>query len=112
MKIVKHYSDDFKKKVVRHYLNSDDSMRTTAVKFNLAVSASVSQWLPKFGPESKSPIMDQSPKKHQNPLIDKPEIMARRLKKLEEVLERERLNTLAANMVIDRNQAVNVHIPT
>ena len=30
MKIVMHYSDDFKREVVQHYLSSDDSMQKTA----------------------------------------------------------------------------------
>nr|MBI1229631.1 hypothetical protein [Cytophagales bacterium] len=101
MKIVKHYSDDFKRKVVQHYLSSDDSMKTTAVKFNIAVAASVSQWLRKFGQESKTLIVDKFSKKPQKPLPDTPEGMISRIKELEEALERERLNTLAANKIID-----------
>ncbi len=101
MKILKHYSDDFKRKVVRHYLNSDDSMKTTAVKFNLASPATVNHWLRKFEKESKIPIMDKPSKKPQNPIPDSPEGMVSRIKELEEALERERLNTLAANKIID-----------
>ncbi|MEX2565133.1 MAG: hypothetical protein WD431_04270 [Cyclobacteriaceae bacterium] len=45
--------------------------------------------------------MDKPSKKPQNPIPDTPEGMARRIKELEEALERERLNTLAANKIID-----------
>ncbi|WP_162342696.1 transposase [Cyclobacterium salsum] len=101
MKILKHYSDDFKREVVRHYLSSDDSMKTTAVKFNLAVPASVHQWVRKFETEFKTPVMDKSSEKPKSPIPDTPEGMARRIKVLEEALERERLNTLAANKIIE-----------
>ena len=76
-------------------------MKTTAVKFNIAVADSVSQWLRKFGPESKTLIVDKFSKKPQKPLPDTPEGMISRIKELEEALERERLNTLAANKIID-----------
>lgn len=101
MRIVKYYSDDFKRRVVEHYLNSDDSMQTTADKFKLAVPASVSQWVRKFGTESGVPIMDKTPQKPESQVPDTPEGMARRIKELEEALERERLMTLAANKIID-----------
>ncbi|HSI74413.1 MAG TPA: transposase [Lunatimonas sp.] len=101
MKNVKHYSDDFKRKVVQHYLSSDDSMKTTADKFKITTAASINQWLRKFEKETKSPIMDKSSEKPGSSIPDTPEGMISRIKELEEALERERLNTLAANKIID-----------
>lgn len=101
MKNVKHYSDDFKRKVVQHYLSSDDSMKTTADKFKITTAASINQWLRKFEKETKSPIMDKSSETPGSSTPDTPEVMSRRIKELEEAMERERLNTLAANKIID-----------
>ena len=101
MKIVKYYSDDFKRKVVQHYLNSDDSSAKTAKKFGLGSHASILQWLRKFGEEFKTPTMSPSPEKPKTDLPDTPEAMADRIRELEEALERERLLNLAANKMID-----------
>ncbi|WP_166336584.1 transposase [Sphingobacterium chungjuense] len=101
MKIVKHYSDDFKREVVQHYLSSDDSMQKTADKFKLAVLASVAQWLRKFGGEFRTAVMNKSPEKPKTEMPDTYEDMAKRIKELEEALERERLMNLATNKMIE-----------
>ena len=101
MKIVKHYSDDFKREVVQHYLSSDDSMQKTANKFKLAVPASVGQWVRKFESEFRTPVMNKSPEKPKIETPDTHEGMAKRIKELEEALERERLMNLATNKMID-----------
>lgn len=101
MKIVRHYSDDFKREVVQHYLSSDDSMQKTADKFKLAVPASVGQWVRKFGSEFRTPVMNNSPEKPKIEMPNTHEGIAKRIKELEEALERERLMNLAANKMID-----------
>ena len=101
MKIVKHYSDDFKRDVVQHYLDSDDSMKTTAAKFKVASHASVIDWVRKFGGEFRTSVMNKSTEKPKNVLPDTQESMVKRIKELEEALERERLINLATNKMID-----------
>ena len=101
MKIVKHYSDDFKREVVQHYLSSDDSMQKTADKFKLAVHASVGQWVSKFGGEFRTPVMNKPLKKSKTETPDTHQGMAKRIQELEEALERERLMNLATNKLID-----------
>jgi transposase len=101
MKIVKRYSDDFKREVAQHYLTSDDSMQVTADKFKVPVHASVGQWVRKFGGEFRTSVMNEPPEKPKNELPDTPEGMARRIKELEEALQRERLMNLATNKMID-----------
>jgi transposase len=101
MKIVKHYSDDFKREVVQHYLSSDDSMQITAHKFKVTAHASVEQWVRKFGGEFRTPVMNKPPEKPKAELPDTPEGMANRIKELEEALDRERLMNMATNKLID-----------
>lgn len=101
MKIVKHYSDNFKREVVQHYLSSDDSMQKTADKFKLAVHASVGQWVSKFGGEFRTLVMNKSLKKSKTETPDTHQGMAKRIQELEEALERERLMNLATNKMID-----------
>jgi transposase-like protein len=52
-KSVNYYPDDFKIKVVRHYLESDDGFNKTAKLFNLSCHALVRNWLLKYKEEQE-----------------------------------------------------------
>ncbi|WP_222539524.1 transposase [Pedobacter polysacchareus] len=111
MKIVNRYSDDFKREVVRHYLTSDDSQQKTADKFNLPAPASVQQWLDKFGGEFRTDVVEKLPKTPKTELPGTTEDMIKRIKELEEALEREQLLNLATNKMIDiAEQNLNISI--
>jgi transposase-like protein len=101
MRIRKHFSDDFKKQVARHYLTSDDSLQTTADKFGVKVHASVLQWVNKFGGEFRPLDMSKSPDKEKSVLPDTPEAMLLRIKLLEETLEHKQLENIALSKMID-----------
>lgn len=101
MRIRKHFSDDFKRQVVHHYLTSDDSMQTTAAKFGVKVHASVLQWVNKFGGEFRSLDMSKPVDKEKLVLPDTPEAMLLRIKLLEETLEHKQLENLALSKMID-----------
>ncbi|WPU99089.1 hypothetical protein SNE26_24050 [Mucilaginibacter sp. cycad4] len=101
MKIVKRYSDDFKREVAELYLTSDLTQQQIADKFGIPGHASIQQWVRKFGGEFRTPVMDNPPKKPKSELPDTAEGMARRILELEAALERERLTNLATNKMID-----------
>ncbi|WEA01738.1 transposase [Mucilaginibacter sp. SJ] len=101
MKIVKRYSDDFKREIVELYLTSDLTQQAIADKFGIATHSSIQQWVRKFGGEFRTPVMDTPPQKPKSDLPYTPEGMARRIQELEEALERERLTNLATNKMID-----------
>jgi len=101
MKIVKRYSDDFKREIVELYLTSDLTQQAIADKFGIATHASIQQWVRKFGGEFRTAVMNTPPQNPKSDLPDTPEGMARRIRELEEALERERLTNLATNKMID-----------
>jgi len=101
MKIVKRYSDDLKREIVELYLTSDLSQQAIADKFGIATHASIQQWVRKFGGEFRTSVMDTPPQNPKSDLPDTPEGMVRRIRELEEALERERLTNLATNKMID-----------
>lgn len=53
LKNVNYYPDDFKIKVVRHYLESDDGFNKTAKLFNLSCHALVRNWVLKYKEEQE-----------------------------------------------------------
>lgn len=60
MKIAKHYPDDFKLKVVRHYLESDEGYKRTSERFDLSNGSLVMKWVRKFG--CKLPVLPEMSK--------------------------------------------------
>lgn len=59
---VNYYPDEFKIKVVRHYLETDDGFVATAKKFNLSCHALVSNWLRKYRNENGQPVVVKTSK--------------------------------------------------
>jgi transposase len=103
MKIVKHYPDDFKLMVVRHYQESDEGCRKVARRFNLPSPCMVMNWFRKFGGDHPSyPVMNK-PEKKEKPIIDHSDAaaMAKRIEELEQALESERLKNQVLNTMID-----------
>lgn len=88
MKIVKHYPNDFKLKVARHYLESDEGYKKTAQRFNVLYAAMVMRWVRKFSgnstaqPNMSKPAKKEKPKEYPIDPEDS-KAMAERIKELE-----------------------------
>jgi transposase-like protein len=96
MKIVKHYPDDFKLMVVRHYQESDEGYKKTAQRFNVPYAAIVMRWVRKFsGNSTAQPDMSKPAKKEKSIIPDNAEAMAARIKELEQALENEQFKSFA-----------------
>ncbi|WP_345949017.1 transposase [Mucilaginibacter sp. PAMB04274] len=102
MKIVKHYPDELKLKVVRYYLDSDEGYQKTAERFNLQYAATVMKWVRKFRGESTTQPEMSKPAKKEKPIAPgDAEAMAKRIQELEQALETERLRSQAMSTMID-----------
>ena len=102
-RIVKHYSDDFKYKVVQEYLNSEYSQQELRDKYSIHGNSCITDWMRKFGLQEE-PIKRQ---KHLNTMRNgkkkSPEEIAleAKVKELERALELEKLRSLALDTMID-----------
>ncbi|RFZ94866.1 transposase [Mucilaginibacter conchicola] len=102
MKIVKHYPDELKLKLVRHYLDSDEGYKKTAERFNVPYAAMVMRWVRKFIGESTTQPGMSKPAKKEKPIDPgDAETMAKRIQELEQALENERLRSQAMSTMID-----------
>ena len=100
---VNHYTDEFKLKVVREYLETDISRVELQKKYGIGGNNCISNWMRKFDIElpSKSQIQQQRVmSKEQKKTKQEAELEAK-IRDLEASLEYEKLRTKALNKLID-----------
>lgn len=95
MKQVKHYSDQFKRRVVMEILSGDESLEYYRRKYRIGGSTTLSRWLDKFAPEEHVPLM-ATKRRDSEALAD----LKAELALLQRELEEERLRRQAYEMMV------------
>lgn len=99
---VKHYTDEFKYRVVKEYLDTDLSQREVHEKYGLNGCAYIPRWIRKFGLDTnRDKQIHIQTMKNDEPKTPKERQLEAKIKELEASLEHERLRTLALNTLID-----------
>ncbi len=100
---VKHYSDEFKFKVVKEYLETDISQQALKKKYGFGGNNCIANWMCKFGLQKPSDeqlkiqsIMSKETKKTAREI----ELEAK-VRELEKTLEHEQLRSLALDTLIN-----------
>ena len=100
---VNKYTDDFKLKVALEYLNTSQSQREVLIKYGIAGSNCITDWIRKF--ELRKPtIKDLEARLQMTKSTKKTKLeqyQESKIKKLEELLKREQLKTEALDTMID-----------
>ena len=100
---VNKYTDDFKLKVSLEYLNTSQSQREVLIKYGIAGSNCITDWIRKF--ELRKPtIKDLEARLQMTKSTKKTKLeqyQESKIKKLEELLKREQLKTEALDSMID-----------
>jgi len=100
---VNKYTDDFKLKVALEYLDTSQSQREVLIKYGIAGSNCITDWIRKF--ELRKPtIKDLEARLQMAKSIKKTKLekyQESKIKKLEELLKREQLKTEALDTMID-----------
>ncbi len=100
---VNKYTDDFKLKVSLEYLNTSQSQREVLIKYGIAGSNCITDWIRKF--ELRKPtIKDLEARLQMTKSTKKTKLeqyQESKIKKLEELLKREQLKTEALDTMID-----------
>lgn len=100
-KYVKQHSEEFKREVIRHHMESNDGLVQTANKFHILSPKSVSNWMPIFNADPTTSMMSKPIKKDPAAVPDDPESMALRIQELENALQNEQLKNIALNTMIN-----------
>ena len=100
---VNKYTDDFKLKVALEYLNTSQSQREVLIKYGIAGSNCITDWIRKF--ELRKPtIKDLEARLQMTKSTKKTKLeqyQESKIKKLEELLKREQLKAEALDTMID-----------
>ena len=100
---VNKYTDDFKLKVALEYLDTSQSQREVLIKYGIAGSNCITDWIRKF--ELRKPtIKDLEARLQMTKSTKKTKLeqyQESKIKKLEELLKREQLKAEALDTMID-----------
>lgn len=94
MKKVKHYSDQFKRRVVEEILSGEESVEYYRRKYKIGGSMTLSRWLDKFASEETYPM--SSKKRDKDELAD----LQAEIALLRRELEEERLRREAYQLMV------------
>jgi len=95
---VKHYSDEFKKAVVKEVLSNHISKDEARRRYGIKGKSAVLNWIRKFDATQTYPMKEKRRTKEQSAELQHLEAENKRLR---EELELERLRTLSLNVMID-----------
>jgi len=100
---VNKYTDEFKLKVALEYLDTSQSQREVLIKYGIAGSNCITDWIRKF--ELRKPTIQDLEARLQMAKSTKKtkleQYQESKIKKLEELLKREQLKTEALDTMID-----------
>jgi transposase-like protein len=100
---VKHYTDDFKLKVVKEYLETDISKKDIMSKYGIRGCGNINTWMLKFGlnypPDDRIELNRVMAEEKDKELNEKE--LETKIQELEKALSYERLRNQALNTLID-----------
>lgn len=100
---VNQFTDEFKLKVVREYLDTDLSQLELKRKYNIRGNNCIPNWMRKFGlqmPTQQQVEFQRTMTKQNDKTLYERELEVK-IQKLEQQLEHEKFRTLALNTMID-----------
>ena len=100
---VNHLPDELKLKVVREYIQTDQSQKALMQKYNIHGKSCITNWMRKFDmqtPSQQQLDLQRTMAKQKEKTPYEQELEAK-IQKLEEQLEYEQFRTLALNTMID-----------
>jgi transposase-like protein len=100
---VKHYTDEFKFKVVKEYLETDASQTDLMVKYGIRGCGCIPNWIRKFGlaKPTKEQIKLREVMREQTTKGTREIELEAKVRELEKALEHEQLKSLALDTMID-----------
>jgi transposase-like protein len=103
-RIVNQYSEEFKLKVVKEYLESDQSISSLMEKYEIRGSSCITNWIRKFGMSKSDYVNSMSLDKRPETVSvksNREQELEARIKKLEKEVEYEKLRSHALDTMIN-----------
>ncbi|MBI9034753.1 MAG: transposase [Bacteroidales bacterium] len=104
VKIVKQYSDEDKIRIIKEYLETDQSQKDLMRKYGIRGNSAITNWIRKFGyskPEDESQITKVKIPNNMSCKSKREKELEAKLKKLEQEIEYEKLRNHALDTLIN-----------